>query len=60
LKVKIVGFKVGVAHEASAKPTFNRTFDLSRIPEQCGYEDLGHAIMSALEKSDFLSIRRVE
>jgi len=55
MKVKIVGFKVGVA-----RPTYNRTFDLSRIPEQCGYEDLGHTIMRALEKSDFLSIRKVE
>jgi hypothetical protein len=54
LIIKIIGFKVGVA-----RPTFNRTLDLSRIPEQLTYEDLGHAIMSALEKSDFLSIRRL-
>jgi hypothetical protein len=63
MKVKIVGFKVGVS-----RPTYNRTLDTNRVQMKFGldsrrfiiYAIMGEAILKALEKSDFLSIRRVD
>jgi hypothetical protein len=50
MRIKIIGFKVGVA-----RPTYNKTVE-SGISDF----DLGSIIYDALEKSDFLSIRKVE
>jgi len=49
LRIKVIGFKVNVA-----RPTYNKTLDASEPPHI-----IGNAILQALEKSDFLSIRKV-
>jgi len=54
VKVKIVGFKVGVA-----RPTYNRTVEASLAPDVFAQSEIGHAVVMALRKSDFLSIRKV-
>ena len=56
MKIKIVGFKVG-----KSRPTANRTLE---IPET-KYDALqsawlGNELKKVLEKSDFVSIRRVD
>jgi hypothetical protein len=53
MKIKLVGFKVG-----TARPTCNKTIDPAK--SERSYYDLGEAICIALQKSDFLSIRRIE
>jgi len=53
--IKIIGFKVGVV-----RPTYNRTIDLSRIPNQCSMDEFGRVVAQAIRKSDFLSIRRLK
>lgn len=49
MRIKIIGFKVWVA-----RPTYNKTLE--------NFSDLGlgTAVIEALEKSDFLSIRKVK
>jgi hypothetical protein len=59
MKVKIIGFKVGVS-----RPTFNKTFQPefyidSGLDGQSIY-NLGFIVDKALQKSDFLSIRKVD
>jgi len=51
MKVKIIGFKVG-----KARPTFNKTLDINSV----SMTELGENIYTALDRSDFLSIRLVE
>jgi len=51
LKVKIIGFKVG-----KARPTFNRTVDLNNV----SMTKLGELLHTALDRSDFLSVRWVK
>lgn len=51
MKVKIIGFKVG-----KARPVFNRTIDINDI-NMC---ELGELLYTALDRSDFLSIRWVQ
>jgi hypothetical protein len=63
MKVKIIGFKVGVS-----RPTFNRTLSYQELDKGnpglaylFGDQDhIGLAIIKALEVSDFLSIRKVD
>jgi len=50
MRIKIIGFKVGVA-----RPTYNKTVEAGT----CDF-DIGNIIYDALEKSDFLSIRKVK
>ena len=49
MKIKIVGFKVG-----KGRPTANKTI------KDVENTDLDKVLMEVLEKSDFISIRRVE
>jgi hypothetical protein len=59
MKVKIIGFKVGVS-----RPTFNRTIEVINPLSPIGIENdatiIGKAVTFALSKSDFLSIRKVD
>ena len=58
MKVKIIGFKVGVT-----RPTYNRTIELDEEafwePMRPDALDLAKVVYKALVKSDFLSIRKV-
>lgn len=61
VKVKIVGFKVGVP-----KPTYNKTIEVRDPEQRKGLEDIdgdalmiGLVLMKALSKSDFISIRKI-
>ena len=53
MKIKMVGFKVGLS-----RPTTNITFKVKK------YEllewDLGKRLLKILEKSDFVSIRKID
>jgi hypothetical protein len=51
MKIKIIGFKVG-----QSRPTANRTVDM----EKHLASELGLVVFGVLEKSDFISIRRVD
>ncbi|MCJ7768095.1 hypothetical protein MUP79_06870 [Candidatus Bathyarchaeota archaeon] len=61
MKIKIVGFKVG-----KSRPIANRTIALKAAsemsPSDAKFRDeaLGVEIIAILDKSDFISIRRVE
>jgi len=58
MKVKIVGFKVGVA-----RPTYNKTLHMIWSEEDglaSQIYGLGYEIARALQKSDFLSIRKID
>jgi hypothetical protein len=64
MKLKIVGFKVG-----KSRPTVNKSFALRRdevCPEVDAInvanfaEKVGRCIVEVIEKSDFISIRRVD
>jgi len=50
MRIKIIGFKVG-----AARPAYNKTLDDTEPPHV-----IGKAILKAFEKSDFLSIRKVD
>ena len=62
MKIKLVGFKVG-----QSRPTANKTIinilpqgtDLLK-PNIRNLEGLGEVLYKILEKSDFVSIRRIE
>jgi len=54
MKIKIVGFKVGLP-----RPTYNKTLDLENDRKLLTFGKLGVEVAKALDKSDFLSIRRV-
>lgn len=59
MKVKIIGFKVGVS-----RPTYNKTIEINDL-EVGKMVDIPQfkvtfAVCEALRKSDFLSIRRVD
>jgi len=51
MKAKIIGFKVG-----KPRPTFNKTIDFNEASAM----DLGEEIYTALDRSDFLSVRWIE
>ena len=51
MRVKIIGFKVG-----KARPTFNRTIDINNV----SMAELGELLYTALDRSDFLSVRWVK
>jgi hypothetical protein len=62
MKIKIVGFKVG-----KSRPTANRVYDSTRIEPKDPHDtvndlfiELGKAVWRVLDKSDFVSIRRVD
>jgi len=59
VKIKIIGFKVG-----RSRPTANRTINatklLAEISEVELWKEIGVTIYRVLEKSDFISIRRVD
>lgn len=59
MKIKIIGFKVG-----RSRPTANRTINatklLAEISEVELWKEIGVTIYRVLEKSDFISIRRVD
>ena len=62
MKIKIVGFKVGVS-----RPTANRTVEVTYtdihnykpIASRAVREKLARALLAVLDKSDFISIWRV-
>lgn len=56
MRVKIIGFKVMEPY-----PTFNRTVDTSDVEGTTSEPaKLGDALLKALYKSDFISIRKVK
>jgi hypothetical protein len=67
MKVKIIGFKVGVS-----RPTFNKTLEYNKWLDKTsnklkgmdilfGDQDIiGLCVIKALQVSDFLSIRKVD
>lgn len=59
MKIKIVGFKVGVA-----RPVYDRTIEyqeesLTPAERVAVQDEIGYRINEALQKSDFLSVRKV-
>jgi len=55
MKIKVVGFKVG-----KSRPTANRQFDTEANHAQPATRAFALLMFDILEKSDFVSIRRVD